>query len=159
MGAYFSIAALALCLFVDVKHKLTAKLLACEFFAMWAIHYFGYTVFGVLGEPELYLTYILAQMPILFFMWLTHCSLYVRWLITISLVYNVLTISQYSLNVIEFYGNYKIFMQVIMVLQLAFLVWANRYVTVYRRSKKPNHISNGYKLFNIRPRMGVRGKV
>jgi len=157
VGGIFTVIALTLCLFSDRKHKLTATLLACEFFAMWAIHYFGHTVYAVLGEPELYLTYILAQMPILFFMWLTHCSLYVRWLITISLVYNALTISQYSFNVIEFYGNYKSFMQIIMALQIAFLIWTTGYVSHYRRTKRPDYTGDSYRMFSVRSWMGYRG--
>jgi len=157
MGGYFTLIAIFLAINADRKHKLTARLLACEFVAMWAIHYFGHVVFDVIGEPELYLVYILAQMPILFMMWLTHCSIFVRRTIMFTIGYNVLVISQYTFDVIEFYGNYPIVMRIVMALQLAYLLRVTGYVSSYRRSKRPDNFNNSGRVFNVRNRMGFRG--
>jgi len=95
------------------------------------------------------LAYIAVQTLTIYLMTQIQAHIAITLLILVNIGYNVLTISQYVINIFDFYSYYTVFVGAIMFLELVYLAGLTKYVANYRRKYGYINTSNIDKLFNV----------
>jgi len=114
-------------------HKTIAYVLLFEFAAHQAVYVLGVQISDILQYERLYLAYSLIQLLTIYLMSKIQSHVAIKTLILINLGYNVLTISQYVYNFIDFYSFYSYFVGFIMILEICYLAGLTKYAANYRR--------------------------
>jgi len=138
-------------------HKAAAYVLLFEFVAHQAVYVLGVQISDLLQYERLYLAYSLIQLLTLFLMSKIQSHFVIKSLILLNLGYNVLTISQYVYNSIDFYSFYSYFVGLIMILEICYLVGLTKYAANYRRKHGNTSFVGSLHLFFTGNRIRVRG--
>ena len=134
MFGYFCIAvALFLTVNSNVRYRAIAYLVLFEFVAHQILFITGIQLTSFLEYEKIFLAYIIIQTFTLYLMSLIQSHRTITSLILINIVYNVLTISQYVVNLFDFYAYYSSFIGFIMIAELLYLLGITKYVDNYNK--------------------------
>lgn len=131
------------------EYRAIAYLLFAEFFLHQLAYIIGIQITDLLNPKAIYLAYIIIEALIIGAMIFIQAHLIIINLIFINLGYNVLTILQYYIPTYNFFELFKLFVGVLMLLELIYLAGITGYVKNYRRKWgfiNTNHID---KLFCV----------
>ncbi len=144
--------ALILARYSRPEYRIIAYILLAEFVAHKLAYILGIQLTNLLNPTGIYLAYAIIELLAIVAILRYQAHLAIAALIFLSLTYNMLTISQYSMNTFDFYGSYKVVIQTIMVLELVYLGMLTAYVSAFRA--KHGFINTNYidRMFCIRGR-------
>jgi hypothetical protein len=128
--------AVILALNSSYEFRAVSFVLLAEFIAVKLAFIAGIQITSYLEYTRIFLAYSIIQAISIVILFLLNSSVIPKLLIFINIGYNMLTISQFSINTIEFYDNYKYFAGTIMILELAYMFGGIKYVRAFRDSRR-----------------------
>lgn len=151
---------IALCLIITLNSRNEFRVFAFitlfEFLAHKAAFILGIQLSSIFQLSRIYLIYLFIEAFTIYVLFIVQSSISSRLIIFINMVYNLLTISQYSKNIYDFYSSYKYIIGSIMIIQLIHLFGGTK--IVYALVHRKQHDSfNGPIVF--RRRRVVSGRV
>ena len=150
MFDYFCIlTALILTRYSRQEYRVIAYILVAEFSAHKIAYILGIQITDLLDPTGIYAVYALIELFAIVVMLKYQAHLAIAALVFINLGYNMLTISQFVMPTYNFYGNYGLFVQSIMILELLYLAGITVYVSNYRRKYGFVNTSSIDKLFLV----------